>query len=246
MFGKSPYHNLPSSRGRRPGFRWWVLILTLVLGVPLLLLQMAPPVGRTGALPTPVPAAPDGHPDTETSGNRPFLPEYQPDGIPALDEETTRPGAPAGVADLSGWSALDVVAKLVLVIGLAYLAIAGLRWLQKGRRRPADGSGVAIRLLETTGLAPGRWLHLVAVGEKTLLIGATEYQVSLLADLQSATVPAEEEATDFEEALRLRSTAPLQSSAVGGVDWQLALDRLRTGARRMRETLRGPGDESTA
>jgi len=48
------------------------------------------------------------------------------------------------------------------------------------------------------GLAPGRSLHLVVVGEKTLLLGATDHQVALLTELQpeAAPLPADTPADD--------------------------------------------------
>jgi flagellar biogenesis protein FliO len=91
--------------------------------------------------------------------------------------------------------------------------------------------------LETTGLAPGRALHLVVVGEKTLLIGATDHQVSLLAELADVTTPLVEETSSF--AATLAATTQQQSKAASFLDWQLALDNLRTSVQRIRQARQG-------
>jgi flagellar biogenesis protein FliO len=159
------------------------------------------------------------------------------------------PGAtPRPTADEEdpGWlGALDVVAKLVLVVGLVYLAVAGLRWLQNGRRRRTDTGGASIRLLETVGLAPGRSLHLVVAGDKTLLIGATDHHLSLLTELSGASAPLGEDATAFEEALSYQSTPPQDSTAATAVEWRVAIERLRGGVQGVRQAFRGGGSEPT-
>jgi flagellar biogenesis protein FliO len=261
MFGRSP--NQRPLRARQPGFKWWILILVLVVGFPLLLLQTTTPSGRYDVPTTPA-ATPQVESQEQPIGeDKPFLPEYQPDVIPSLatpegngDVEGTAGGAVAdAVAEPTWYGMLDVVAKLALVVGLVYLAIAGLRWLQKGRRRSDNAGGAAIRLLETVGLAPGRTLHLVMAGEKTLLIGATDYHLSLLAELPNASAPVVEEAAiAFEEALQREIKPSPEAGSVTGTpgghgdftDWRVAVERLRSGAAGVRQALRGTDDEPHA
>lgn len=161
-----------------------------------------------------------GRGETEES----FLAEYDAEAIPFLAENSTD--------QKPFWmSAGEWVLKLFLVIGLIFLALAGLRWLQRDRIRAATGSAT-IRVLETTGLAPGRSLHLVVVGEKTLLIGATDHQLSLLAELADVMAPLSEEVSSFDEAL---AKSKIDNSLTRPLDWQIAFDHLRATVQRIRQ-----------
>jgi len=57
------------------------------------------------------------------------------------------------------------------------------------------GGGRTIRIGETVRLGPRKSLHLIRVGSKTLLVGATGDQLSLLADV-SDQIPVDEGKTD--------------------------------------------------
>ena len=226
MFGN---RSLP---GKKPGIGWWSVPIIVGLGLLFLLLQFAyqPPALKTLS-PTATPKIDEGQPQRAAEDNE-FLADYDSttDGFleSTLDDE--RP-----LWQLSG----ELFLKLVLVIGLAYLALAGLRWLQKSKHSPIAGSAT-INVLETTGLAPGRALHLVIVGEKTLLIGATDHQISLITELADTTPPMPAEGpTAFDETLN-RHVAPEQApvaneSTESAADWQATLDSLWAGICRIRE-----------
>jgi flagellar biogenesis protein FliO len=64
---------------------------------------------------------------------------------------------------------------VVLVIGALY---AGMKRAQRGRL-PGKTSGI-VQVRETTQLGPGRNLHLVEIGDRVLLVGATEHGIALL------------------------------------------------------------------
>lgn len=159
----------------------------------------------------------------ETDGS--FLAEYDSETIPFMTENSAD--------DKPLWiSTGELALKLLLVIGLVYLALTGLRWLQKSRIQATAGS-TTIRVLETTGLAPGRSLHLVVVGEKTLLIGATDHQLSLLAELADvATLPLSEEMSSFDEAL---AQSKFDNNLSRPLDWQSAFEHLRATVQRIRQ-----------
>lgn len=159
----------------------------------------------------------------ETEGS--FLDKYDSKAIPFLVDSSAD--------DKPLWmSTGELLLKLLLVIGLVYLALTGLRWLQKSRIQATAGS-TTIRVLETTGLAPGRSLHLVVVGEKTLLIGATDHQLSLLAELADvATSPLSEEVSSFDEAL---AQSKFDDSLQRPLDWQSAFEHLRATVQRIRQ-----------
>jgi flagellar biogenesis protein FliO len=173
-----------------------------------------------------------------------------------------------------GWTqVLLLAAKLILVIGLVYAVLAGLRWLRRlgtgqvGQRRSGD-QNPTIHVLETATLTPSRSLHLISVGEKTLLIGATDQQLSLLAELADVATPlpdipvessssfehSVDEAHRFDEVLSSVHQPigpPWGKGPVGdwqpqgaawqpqGAAWQAALDSLRAGVRRIRESVGG-------
>ncbi len=74
--------------------------------------------------------------------------------------------------------AAQMLAKTALVLGLLFLTLAGLKRWQTGGVRTKQ-----LSVVETLRLSPRQSLHLVRVGERYLLIGASEAQVSLLAEV---------------------------------------------------------------
>lgn len=209
---------------------WMVIAVAGALTV-LLIKQLSPAVTP----PQPAPAATETAPAATA-----YLAEYD-------TAETPLAGADQPADDRSGWEmSLDVVLKLVVVLGLVYLAMHGLRWLQRHKVNGAPG-GTTINVLETTGLAPGRSLHLVVVGEKTLLLGATDHQISVLAELADATIPVLEEETSFEQTLSqqagpaetpLAPPLPIDDDAAEYTpDWQSTLNHLRSGIRQIRQVV---------
>jgi flagellar biosynthetic protein FliO len=70
---------------------------------------------------------------------------------------------------------LKLIAVLVLIVGVSIFA---RRWIQPGA---GINSTRQLQLLETIRLSPKQALHLVAIGNQKLLIGATDQSVSLIA-----------------------------------------------------------------
>lgn len=167
-----------------------------------------------------------------------FLPDYDSTADPVTAAETdNRPF----------WQiALDMGVKLLLVIGLVYATLLGLRWLQKFKNPMSDG-GATIQVLETVGLAPGRSLHLIVVGEKTLLLGSTEQNISLLSELADAHIPLpEEEPSAFETQLSQTEIAfPADEipAEPGVPPWQATLSQLHHNVQSMRQTVGGLKDD---
>lgn len=161
-----------------------------------------------------------------------FLAEYDPNTDTFFNTET---GEERPLWQEGGILAL----KLALVLVVVYLSMTGLRWLQKGQQN-IGGSGATIRVLETTSLAPGRYLHLVVVGEKTLLIGATDQQFTMLAELAQIIPPlpddtsTEDQASPFEEALQNQQQKQFQTTAAS--EWEVALNGLRASINRFRDS----------
>ncbi len=88
-------------------------------------------------------------------------------------EPTTTSVPTSGIGDL-GRVVLGLF-LVVLVIGALY---AGMKRAHRGRL-PGKTSGV-VQVRETTQLGPGRNLHLVEIGDRVLLVGATEHGIALL------------------------------------------------------------------
>lgn len=220
----------PQSPKKRITFGWYVFLFIIGLGAVLFSVQSSFRARPSADLPpTSVSQADESStsalekPQNESQAES-FLPKYDPKATSFLTSspEDERP------LWISGG---EFLLKLLLVIGLIYLALAGLRWLQKGRQQLATG-GAAIRVLETTGLAPGRSLHLVVVGEKTLLIGATDHHLSVLAELADVVTPVSEETSEFEETL---TQVTNRTDVASSREWQAAFDNLRGSVQRIRQ-----------
>jgi flagellar biosynthetic protein FliO len=101
--------------------------------------------------------------------------------LPAPRPAETVPGlAPEPVSELG--LAVRVLLNLGLVIGLIYGSLALLRRWQGGATGARPARQLAV--LETTRLSPRQAVHLLKVGERTLLLGATDQAVTLLAELE--------------------------------------------------------------
>jgi hypothetical protein len=88
----------------------------------------------------------------------------------------------------------DVAAKLLLVLALAYLTLAGWRWAA-GRGWRATGRNLC--LIESLRLPTGPTLHLVRAGRRIFLVQSSAQQgATVLAEL------AKEEINEATEALR--------------------------------------------
>ncbi len=86
--------------------------------------------------------------------------------------------------DMSTGLIWDVIWKTAFVLVLLYGVLWAIRrfsWKPMATRR---GAGVSV--VHTAQLGPGRSLHLVEIGNKLLLLGATSQQVSLLAELAAS------------------------------------------------------------
>lgn len=80
---------------------------------------------------------------------------------------------------------LDLTWKLLLVLGLAVLAMRGLRWLST----PNPGAASSMRVLGRVGLGSQQSLVLLSVGSKRLVLGVTPQQITLLTELSPADLP---------------------------------------------------------
>ncbi|MEW6050488.1 MAG: flagellar biosynthetic protein FliO [Candidatus Zixiibacteriota bacterium] len=79
-------------------------------------------------------------------------------------------------------SILKMLAALAVVIGCIYLGIYLLKKLM-GRRRRGGGAERILEILETAYIDPKKSLSLVRVADKSVLIGVTDNQISVLTEL---------------------------------------------------------------
>lgn len=167
--------------------------------------------------PTPVERRPTSASPTVAAGEAPggyLLPTPQPEADGSL-----------GLAE-PDWPALllDVGLKLALTLGLAYTTIYLLR--RYVARPIGQRKAARVSVVETVSLGQHRALHLIRVGGKLVLVGATQQQITLLTEVADA-----EGTADGKAAGRQGEVAPgpfAQSEARGAVPVEDPFgDRLR-------------------
>jgi flagellar biosynthetic protein FliO len=85
-------------------------------------------------------------------------------------------------------TALSFIAKLAVVLALAYVSILGLK--RFGTLRTAlGGGGQRIKVIENSALGANRSLHLVEVGKRKLLLASTPTQISLVTEIKAEDLP---------------------------------------------------------
>ena len=90
---------------------------------------------------------------------------------------------------------LKLIGVLLLIVGGAALA---RRWLRLG---PQGSHLHHLRVLETVRLSPRQALHLVAIGDQQILIGATDQAIALITQLEASEMPAAVETPQSQPAL---------------------------------------------
>jgi flagellar biogenesis protein FliO len=122
------------------------------------------------------------------------------------------------------------VVDLVLKLGIVALLLGGSLWGLKrfaGTSTRGGGRTGAVRIVDTLPLAQGRAFYLVDLGDRAVLVGATQQQFSALAEL-----------TDRDALNRLRATDERQEVPLAGLVQRLG--GLAQGVIAARTTPRGP------
>jgi flagellar biosynthetic protein FliO len=83
-------------------------------------------------------------------------------------------------------AAMDLVLKLGAVLALAYVSLAALRRYTAGT---ASQRGTLLEILDSTTLGPNRSVYVVRAGEKRLVLGVTQQQITALAELDGELSP---------------------------------------------------------
>jgi len=95
---------------------------------------------------------------------------------------------------------------LALVIVIIAVSVAGLRWWGKKAAAPRSTTGF-LRIVDTLAISNGRTIHLVALGDRVIAIGATPQQLSFLNEL------SEEEAAEVMAGLSQAAGQPISQFA---------------------------------
>jgi flagellar biogenesis protein FliO len=109
---------------------------------------------------------------------------------------TPATAAPAALADdpaFKGPDLFDLGAKTLLVLVLLFATLRVLRRVQGAG--PAKGTG-QLTVLESRPLGPKTQLHLVAVGDRRIVIGQSPSGLVALGELDAAELPAAEPVRD--------------------------------------------------
>jgi len=131
----------------------------------------------------------------------------------AVDETTlalsdSGPAARAAT-NAAGSSTLSYFLRMIVVLALVLAAIYGIYRLLKRVSKPNVADDSAVKVLASTSLGPGKALHVISLGSKAYLIGATDSAVSLVAELDDK---------DFVDSLVLKA-ALAPSSRQGARDF---------------------------
>lgn len=105
----------------------------------------------------------------------------------SVDETTLTLGdvaAPAKAANnAAGSTTLAYFLRMVFVLALVLAAIYGIYRLMKRASRPKAVDDAAVKVLASTSLGSGKALHVVSLGGKAYLIGATDASITLVAEV---------------------------------------------------------------
>lgn len=90
----------------------------------------------------------------------------------------------------SGNVLVDVMIKLVSVVGLIGASAFGWKKLQGVQGRKSTQSLDSVQVISTAALGPQRFLHVVTVGQQRFLISSSPQQVSLIAAVDEGDISA--------------------------------------------------------
>lgn len=119
-----------------------------------------------------------------------LAPGTQPDSVPEVRVGSTLPGAAPPPSDtteargfsLGGAEIVSLAWRLGLVVVIIAVSIVGLRWWGKKTAGPRSVTGF-LRVVDTLSISNGRTIHLVALGDRVIAVGATPQQLTLLNEL---------------------------------------------------------------
>lgn len=137
---------------------------------------------------------------------------FQPAAPLPAQGELAASQAPGSQAISTLALSLGVLFKLGIVVLLIYVSLHVLKRWGFGA---APGPQKRLAVLETARLSPRQSLHLVRVGEQTLLIGATDQAIALISQVESLPVEAPEAGLPVKTLPGSANSRPEGNSAAG-------------------------------
>lgn len=107
----------------------------------------------------------------------------------ATQAALAQPAEPAPAGRSAGLLLLQALLSLAVVIAVIYLAYYALRRL--GGARLVAGEAGPLRVLQARHLGGDRWLYLVRVGARHLVVGGSAGGLSAIADLGDGPLDGE-------------------------------------------------------
>lgn len=95
---------------------------------------------------------------------------------------TVTPASSGSGFSIGGGQAVSLAWRLGLVAIIIAVSIAGLRWWGRKTSGPRSTTGF-IKVVDTLAISNGRTIHLVALGDRVIAIGATAQQLTFLNEL---------------------------------------------------------------
>jgi flagellar protein FliO/FliZ len=123
----------------------------------------------------------------------------------------------------AGSSTLAYFLRMIVVLALVLAAIYGVYRLMKKASRPQTADSSAVKLLASSSLGQGKALHVVSVGAKAFLIGATDASVNLVSEIDDR---------EFVDGLILQAQTNPPAKPGAGADFGKILAGLLGGARK--------------
>ena len=116
----------------------------------------------------------------------------------AVEEQSTKK-VTEPVLDLAQTTSLamtliKVFGALLLTVGLMLLLAACFR--KFGLNRPGTRQGTLINIIDTKMIAPKKYVAVIQIADRTLALGITDQQISLLTRLEESALPAQENSPD--------------------------------------------------
>ncbi len=153
-----------NDEGKRKRLLWIAALGGVFLLALAFISLFAPPRGTTGA--------PVIRPESAASQS----------AVDATAPPSTDAKPASGGFSLGGGQLVSLAWRLALVVIIIAVSIVGLRWWGKRTAGPRSTTGF-IRVIDTLAIGTGRTIHLVAMGDRVIAVGATPQQLSLLNEL---------------------------------------------------------------
>ncbi len=153
-------------------------------------------------------------------------------GNPVTSQETAPAEDSSTGFSLGGGELISLAWRLGLVIIIIAASIVGLRWWGRKAAGPRSTTGF-LRVIDTLAISNGRTIHLVALGDRVIAVGATPQQLTLLNELsedeavrvlaQSANTsdqPLSQFAAELFQSMRRssRNVSPRRSETITGIE----------------------------